>query len=448
MKKIQVKDVFTPTKPARVAFIDRESINDRLVNALQMSGKQLIVYGHSGSGKTTLLANKLNQLYEAHITTHCMKGMTFDQIILDAFDQLGIYYASERATTNKNTITADLAATYLAIQSKLTSSKTTEHTIKEQRVLPPQLTPQALGKFLGAAKCCWIIEDFHKVDDSEKKMLSQLMKVFMDLSDEYDELKIVALGAVDTARQVVECDNEMRNRVAEIHVDLMTEKEIESIVTKGEDALNISFGDDLKSLIARYSNGLASVCHHLCLYMCQAAGVSETSEKKLPLTQQNFEAALKIYVEDASDSIRSAFDKAFKQRRKTKYDHVSIILEALSSFKERGAGRVDLLNRIHKKIPTYPEKTLKDTLQKLTTDDYGSVIRFDQTAGLHSFSDPIYRVFALAHFHKNGHAQGMRNVTRVSDVAQLFKLLESELLKVGVFSQGTRLVIQTQSEKK
>lgn len=65
MNNYLVKDVFTPTKPARITFIDRELINDRLVNALQMPGKQIIVYGHSGSGKTTLLLNKLNQLYEA-----------------------------------------------------------------------------------------------------------------------------------------------------------------------------------------------------------------------------------------------------------------------------------------------------------------------------------------------------------------------------------------------
>ena len=53
----QVKEVFTPTTPARVAFVARDAINDRLVNALEMPGKQLIVYGHSGSGKTTLVVN-------------------------------------------------------------------------------------------------------------------------------------------------------------------------------------------------------------------------------------------------------------------------------------------------------------------------------------------------------------------------------------------------------
>jgi ABC-type lipoprotein export system ATPase subunit len=71
----RTRDVFTPTTPARVAFVERNTVNDRLVNALTTPGKQIVVYGHSGSGKTTLLVNKLNQVYEQHLTTRCMKGM-------------------------------------------------------------------------------------------------------------------------------------------------------------------------------------------------------------------------------------------------------------------------------------------------------------------------------------------------------------------------------------
>ncbi len=280
METFQLKDVFTPTKPARIAFIDREEINDKLVRALQMPGKQLIVYGHSGSGKTTLLANKLCQLYERHITTRCMKGMIFEQIMLDAFDQLEPFYTSEHNVAEKSEISSAITGNYFSIKCKINETAKTEQSKKEQRVLPPQLTPQALGKFLGSKKCCWVIEDFHKIDSEEKTKLAQLMKVFMDLSDEYSDLKIVAIGAVNTARQVVQYDDEMRNRVAEIHVALMTENEIENIVSKGEEALNIIFGNDFKSLIANYSNGLASVCHHLCLYMCEIVGINETSKTK------------------------------------------------------------------------------------------------------------------------------------------------------------------------
>jgi ABC-type lipoprotein export system ATPase subunit len=74
MEKYPVHDVFTPTTPARLTFVERETINARLVNALRTPGKQIVVYGYSGSGKTTLLVNKLHQLYDKHITSRCMEG--------------------------------------------------------------------------------------------------------------------------------------------------------------------------------------------------------------------------------------------------------------------------------------------------------------------------------------------------------------------------------------
>ena len=390
--------LFTPTTPALIDFFELDAINDKLVNALTTPGKQIVVYGHSGSGKTTLLVNKLNQVYGSHVTTRCMKGMKFEQILLDAFDQLAPYFTSERSGAIKKTVSAEMSASYLSIQSKVQASETIEVGQKEVRMLPPQLTAQALGRFMGAAHSCWVLEDFHKIEADEKTKLSQLMKVFMDLADEYIDLKIIALGAVDTARQVVDYDPEMRNRVAEVHVDLMSETEIEEVITKGEAALNIHISQEIKTLISRYSNGLASVCHHLCLYMCNAEGVFKTCPSPVKLTNTSFEKALKMYVEEASDSIRSSFDKALKQRRKSQFNNQDLILRALGTFKERGASRIELHKKILQDTPSYPEKNLSNCLPKLATQEYGEIVRYDSNSGLYSFSDPIYRAFSLVYF--------------------------------------------------
>lgn len=399
MQKSLTRDVFTPTRPARIAFVERDAVNNKVVNSLTTPGKQIVVYGHSGTGKTTLLVNKLTQLYERHITTRCMKGLKFEQLLLDAFDQLAPYYTHERQNVVKAQSGLDLGATYKMLQAKITASTTTEKSEKQSRILPPQLTPQTLGRFLGAQQACWVLEDFHKVDESEKDQLSQLMKVFMDLADDYPDLKIIALGAVDTARQVVDYDPEMRNRVAEIQVSLMTEAEIEAIIAKGEAALNIRFSNDIKKVISRHTNGLASVCHHLCLNMCNAAGITETVHgAPLQLTKQHCDEAVQTYVDEASDSIKSAFDKALKKRRTAQYDNARLIIKALSTLSEAGAARADIHRRIQQAEPRYPENNLKYLLPKLCTEEYGAIIRFDSNSGRYSFSDPIYRAYALALF--------------------------------------------------
>lgn len=246
----------------------------------------------------------------------------------------------------------------------------------------------------------------------------------MDLSEEYEDLKIVALGAVDTASQVVDYDNEMRNRVSEIHVELMSVDELKGIIKKGEDALNIHIDENLKDRIANYSNGLASVCHHLCMYMCNAADICDTSIEKTSLSKAHFEEALRLYVEESSDSIRSAFDSAVKQRKKAAFDNGNLILEALSSFSEKGASRNQLLLKIRKKESRYLESNLKYFLSKLQTTEYGGLIRYNSVSAMYSFADPFYRVYALARYAKNS-KQTEKEFSQI-DLRMLFDVISKE----------------------
>jgi hypothetical protein len=57
------------------------------------------------------------------------------------------------------------------------------------------------------------------------------------MADEFRSLKIIAIGAVDTARQVIEYDPEMKNRVSEIHVPLMLKEELKEIIDSPVDSI-------------------------------------------------------------------------------------------------------------------------------------------------------------------------------------------------------------------
>jgi energy-coupling factor transporter ATP-binding protein EcfA2 len=140
--------VFTPTTPAVLTFVEREGVNNLIVNALQTPGKQVVVYGHSGSGKTTLLVNKLTQMYERHITTRCMAGLQFDQLLLDAFDQLEPFYTREVSRESYDAVESGLRAQYLGIKATLAAQHRESTATTDVRVLPPQLTPQTLARLL------------------------------------------------------------------------------------------------------------------------------------------------------------------------------------------------------------------------------------------------------------------------------------------------------------
>jgi hypothetical protein len=285
---------------------------------------------------------------------------------------------------------------------------------------------------------CWVIEDFHKVDDTEKAKLSQLMKVFMDCAVDYSTVRIIALGAVGTARQVVEFDAEMRNRVAEVEVDLMTEAEISAVIDKGAAALNLSFPENVKTVIAKYSSGLGAVCHQLCLNLCNAANIQRTQRNKTPITLENLEKAIAIYVSECSDTIRNNFEKARKLSRKTSVAHADILLDALSHFDDYGTDRYRLLKQIQKTTPSYTDAVLKKQLPPLMKDLKGGLIKYSENSGLYAFSNPINRAFALSLFHKNG-KQKHDVSTDTMTLPDLLRLLEKELRAVRD-RQTTRVI--------
>ena len=133
------RQVFTPTTPAKLTFVEREAINDQLVSALKTPGKQVVVYGHSGSGKTTVLARKLEQLYEMHITSRCTNTTTFDELLINAFEQLEHFYASEQSASSRRSFSGSVETQFLRIKSQLGAGRESLEATKSTRLVPLNL---------------------------------------------------------------------------------------------------------------------------------------------------------------------------------------------------------------------------------------------------------------------------------------------------------------------
>ena len=419
-----VFDVFTPTTQATLNFVERPGINDQLVDALRTPGKQIVVYGETGSGKSTLLQNKLAQLYESHIVTQCHAMMTFDQILLDAFDQLAPFYAETLERSKGKSMQASLSADFMNIQAGLDATRTQSSSESDRRVLPPQLTPQRLGEFMGERGLCWVIEDFHKVAADQKKLLAQSLKVFCDLARRYRDVKIITIGATDTAREVIEFDPEMSNRVAEILVPLMTDEEIDSIIQGGERLLNVDFGVTRK-LIMAYSVGVGSICHQLALNCCIEGEVVGKLPKLIEITASDLQVALQKYIQDSSDTLKGRFENALMRKHVKKYDNCRLILKALANGPLDGMLFSELLTIIRTEHANYPAGNLTTYLRLLQHADRGALIRLSGS-GRYCFMDPFHHLFAHLTL---ANEQTGRNLSEVNLLGELKKELAETVAK-------------------
>ncbi|WP_310383163.1 hypothetical protein [Roseateles sp.] len=400
-----VRDVFTPSSVASLTFVPRESINNKLVDALSTKGKQVIVYGHSGCGKTTLLENKLAQLFSLHVKTSCMKGMTFEQILADPLRQLKAMYVSEMAAKTTGKFGATLGTPKdIAFPVGFSIEHSQEDAAKTVPIAAASITPQIVAEVLGLNNACWVLEDFHKIDTSEKTKLAQCMKMFMDLSARYPDLKMIFIGAVHTAHKVVEYDPELRNRVAEVSVPLMTEDELRQIIRLGEIALNIRIDQRISDRIVSVSNGLAAVTHQIALNFCHARGIECTQPEILYLDTAKWIPALEKYLESSSDTLRTAFEKSVKDMKKRKYDHGRVILRALTRFSQEGATRIEIFQKIREVEPAYPAAGLLSHLKALQSEARCNILSYDENTGDYAFSEPVHRAFCYMLFESESKA--------------------------------------------
>ena len=394
-KTHKLEFVFTPSTSAILTYVNRPDLDKQIDKAIMIPGMQLVLYGHSGSGKTTIIQNSLRVKDITFISTNCMLDTTINDILLDAFDKLNPFYTSEKNNKTTSKIASEIKASYLVVEAAIKSELTQEDGNKKIRALPLQLTPQRLAEFLGAAKIVWIIEDFHKVVASERQKLSQVLKIFVDTSNKYTEVKLIAIGAVGTAREIINYDQELTNRVSEIYVPLLTKLELESLVKKGEKLLNIDFSQNTHDDIIKFSNSLAAICHHLCFSICYTQRIMHTLKVKKKLKDESLKDAVVDYLKQNSDSFKETLDRALKPRDGD-FDNTKMLLQAFcSKEKDELTYKEVLTYKNNKKIY---RNQIKEYLSHLTTAEYGEILRYDDNSGKYSFSNPFFKAFTIMHF--------------------------------------------------
>lgn len=394
-KYFSLNEVFTPSQPANYTFVERYSVNTRLKRALNTPGKQIIIYGYSGAGKTTLLTKKLKEEKFDCITTRCMSGMTLADIVKDAFAQLEIYYITEKDISKGGKIGGSISASYFGLKASLSSELNEIDKAVAKRAVELPITPQNLAKFIGESSKCWVLEDYHKVRSEDKILLAQIMKVFMDSSTEYPKLKIIAIGAVNTAREVIQYDSEMKNRVSEIEVPLMEKGNLKEILNAGESLLNIKIPESISDKIIAYSSGLPAVTHQLALLVCEANSIFKTVRSTLPknINIKSFNSALDEYLEENSDTFKSIFETATKVIHRRKAENPADILNAVLVSSKENVTVHDVKENLKINDKSYKGNNLKKYLDELTTSDRAEILRYNKDYNSYYFSNPFIKAY-------------------------------------------------------
>jgi len=413
--KSRLSKVFTPGTVATLTYVNRIAVENDFEKFVHTPGIQIVLYGYSGSGKSTLNENILTKEKLKFLPSRCQSNTTMNDLILDAFDQLNVYYNSEHKRTTKNQISSQLVAKYAEIGAKLNASESIENTITKTRILPIQLSPQRLAEFMGAAECIWVIEDFHKVAESEKKLIADILKIFVDTANKYPKTKVICIGAVATAREMIELDSNLSNRVAEIPVPLMKDDDLKQIVIKGSYLMNLSISTEIVDKIVYYSNNLGLICHQICYDLCHNRNIKKTRFSKAFISESDFKDAVNSHIRKQSDTYNKIYDKI-------NCTTIGItILTAILNVDKEFFTITDFHKEI-KKIGGVSKANAEDILCKFLGSEYDEIIRLDKHSKKYSFSNPFFhsyfkmKIALLEHEKNNGKKKNRINYRLESEV--------------------------------
>lgn len=389
-QKHDTSKVFTPTRSAKLSYIKRPELETKIESCLQNNGRQLVLYGVSGSGKTTIIRHILSssQKNKRFIYTICESKTTLESLLLSAFDKLNKYYISSSNSKTAIKVSNDLKTEITKLGASIGSSISQENGFTQTRILPPQLTPQKLAEYLGELKLVWIIEDFHKVEDNEKKKIADILKIFIDVANDYEEVRIICIGANGSAKELIDIDSNLYPRVAQINIPLLTDEEIYKIIERGESLLRIKMSPKLKDKIVHYSCNVASIAHQMCFDICNANGIKKNQLVIKEIGESSFKDAVNAYVTTNSDSFKSVYEEIVRDQRSW------YILRTLSEADERGMSFDTLYDKYLRSRPqkSIPKKEAFDQLRSLSNCET-SIIKYNPNSDKFYISTPFWQAF-------------------------------------------------------
>ena len=385
-RRKDLKEIFTPNTIAKLAYVRRGEIEENLLSNITIPGKQIILYGHSGSGKTTLIRKMLYDKEINFVQVHCSSNTTINDIILDTFDNLDRFYIAEKNSNKSYTITGSLKSEYKSIASEISATKESSFGETMVRILPPRLTSQKLAKFLGEIDAVWIIEDFHKVPDEEKKKIADILKIFIDAANDYPNVKIICIGAVGSARELINLDSNLYPRITELHVPLLSGQEIKEIINQGCKLLNISMSDNLIEKISYYSNRLASLTHQMCYDICDSNKIHKQQYKHKRIGDRYFKSAIESYVNKNSDTLKGIYDSCVKRQL------AWYILKTFVKIEKDHIRFSEIQNRVCQKQRSYTDEEIMKELDELSSAAV-NIIRYDNNSDCYSISTPFWGAF-------------------------------------------------------
>lgn len=285
-----------------------------VVDAINLPGKHVVIYGEAGVGKTSLgqiLKTKLKEVAPNPIISalvNCDSGDDYSSIWSKMFEALDDEYPDVSGMAN-NAQESDEEK-----EEDLEQGSGTLVVIGD--AAPPSLTPRDVRKRLEPLAdhgvVYVILDEFDTIKNpGVRRLMADTIKLF---SDREVQVTIILIGVAENISGLIEDHHSIGRCLREVHVPRMPFKELVEIVKTGLSQVGMTVKEDALEEIAGLSRGLPHYTHSLSLN----AGRCALDDKRLEVSKQDVTSAVKLAVGQTNESIRHKYNEAtYSPKKKT-----------------------------------------------------------------------------------------------------------------------------------
>jgi Cdc6-like AAA superfamily ATPase len=345
---IEAGKVFTPTAPIdeKALFAGRIGHVRQVLDVVNQRGQHAIIFGERGVGKTSL-ANVLSDFLGGP-----SNSVISPRVNCDALDDFASVWKKV------------LGEIQVAAKKRLPGlqPRTIEESFSARELLEsgsPNDVQKALQKVAESALPIVIIDEFDRLRSEVKAVFADTIKA---LSDHAVEATVILVGVADSVDELIKEHHSVERALVQIRMPRMSKEEIEEIIHKGLTRLTMTIDADAIDRVALLSQGLPHYTHLLGLHAAREALDRDSKN----VMNQDVEVAIRKSLDQAQQTIRSAYHKATMSPRRDNLFAEVLLACAVSSVDEMGyfaasdvRNPIRTITRKQYEIPSY-SRHLKD----------------------------------------------------------------------------------------